>query len=73
MKSIEMMVTITKERRLIIPMPKTISYGKHKVIIVIDEPQRNKRDKNLLDFPVDHYGDWPKNLSLSRGEIYGRR
>ncbi len=28
-------------------------------------------NKNVLDFPVDDLGPWPKELSLSREDMYG--
>ena len=39
-----------------------------KVRIIIESEKDRKRPP--LNFPVDSYGSWPKNLSLRREDIY---
>ena len=41
----------------------------HTKVRIIIEPEKDRK-RPPLNFPVDSYGPWPKNLSLRREDIY---
>ncbi len=76
MKTIETIVTVTVDGKIIVQLPPDIPVGEHKVVLVIDEkplPEKplSKEKRLPLNFPVDNYGSWPENLSLRREDMYG--
>ncbi|MBD2300658.1 hypothetical protein H6G80_05640 [Nostoc sp. FACHB-87] len=76
MKSIETIVTVTKDGKMTAQLPLDIPEGEHQVVIVIDEQPlvkklESKQKRLPLNFPVDNYGSWPENISLSREDMYG--
>lgn len=40
------------------------------MVLVIDEQPISNGKRPPLNFPVDHYGAWPSNLSLRREDMY---
>lgn len=71
MKTIETTATVTDDNTLIVKVTPDISPGEHRVVLVIDESPTAKQSRPPLEFPVDHYGPWPSNLSLRREDMYG--
>ena len=41
----------------------------HTKVRIIIEPEKDRK-RPPLNFPIDSYGSWPKNLSLRREDIY---
>jgi hypothetical protein len=70
MRTIEMTVTVTPDGILTMRMPSDILPGEHRVVLVIDERPVATEKRRLLDFPVDHYGPWPADLSMRREDMY---
>jgi hypothetical protein len=70
MITLELTATVTKEGLLAIEVPTSITPGKHKVIMIIDEKAEAANKKFLEDFPVHNVGSWPNDISLRREDIY---
>ena len=72
MKTVETTAEVTPDHRLLldIPSPGDLRPGAHRVVVVIEEQETRPAD-TLDDFPVIDVGLWPKDLPLSREEIYG--
>ncbi|MCG6137914.1 MAG: hypothetical protein MET45_25310 [Nostoc sp. LLA-1] len=75
MKTIETIATVTKDGKITVQLPPDIPAGEHQVVIVIaDKPVAEKvamkEKRPPFNFPVDHYGSWPENLSLRREDMY---
>jgi len=71
MKTIQTQMDVPGTGTLTVPVPLDIPAGKHSVLVIIDETPLQRKTSSLDDFPVDTVGQWPDNLSLSRGELYG--
>jgi hypothetical protein len=85
MKSVEAVATVSPRGTLAARVPPEIEPGKHKVAILIEEPQKRGKSpvaygtfgqkttkkKPRLDFPVHDFGPWPETLSLRREDMYG--
>ena len=72
MLTIQTKATVTPERLITLSVPAEVVPGEHQVILVIEAaspPELAHRPP--LDFPVDHYGPWPGNLSLRREDLEG--
>ncbi len=76
MKTIETIATVSKDGKITAQLPLDIPEGEHQVVIVIDEKplvekEESKEKRPPLNFPVDNYGYWPENLSLTCEDMYG--
>lgn len=71
MKTIETTGTISSEHLLTVLVPEDIPPGLRKVVVILEEAAQDQRPHPPFDFPVDHYGSWPANLSLRREDLYG--
>ncbi len=70
MRTIETTATVTSDGKMTVQLPPDIPEGEHRVVVVIDEQSVKKEKRQPLDFPVDHWGSWPENLSLRREDMY---
>jgi len=71
MKTIETQAMVSDDGTLTAKVPPDIKPGEHHTVILIDESQKTDTRRLPLQFPVDHYGAWPQNVSLRREDIYG--
>ena len=71
MKTIETKATVSEDGTLTAKVPLDVKPGEHRTVILIDEQVNTDRKRSDLQFPVDHYGFWPSNLSLRREDMYG--
>lgn len=75
MKTIETTATVTSDGKITLQLPLDIPPGEHQVMVIIDEKLSEKElikeKRPPLNFPVDSYGSFPKNLSLKREDMYG--
>lgn len=69
MITLETTAIVKSDGLLAIEIPTSMSPGKHKVVIVIEEKIEGT-NKLLKDFPVHNIGSWPLNISLRREDIY---
>ena len=61
MLSIKQKYSVSLDRKVSIQLPKTIEPGEHEIIVIVDRPLANTRDKETdlmafsatLDWPVD--------------------
>ncbi len=70
MKTIETIVTIGTDHKLILELPPDIGPGEHRIVVVIEDQPPLKPAHPPLDFPVIDVGPWPENLSLRREDMY---
>jgi len=70
MRTIEATAIVTSDGTITIQVPSDIPPGEHRVVMVIDEQPVGKGKRLPLDFPVDNWGPWPADLSLSREDMY---
>ncbi len=71
MKTITTRGTVISEGKLIISIPTDIPVGEHNVVVVIEELMTApivSSERNGL--PVHDCGPWPRDLSLSREDLY---
>lgn len=72
MRTIEATASVSRDRKLMMPVPSDILPGEHRVVVVIDEqvsaPPRGER---AIVLPVHDVGPWPTGLSLRREALYG--
>lgn len=72
MRTIEATATVSRDRKLMMPVPRDIRPGEHRVVVVIDEQvSEPAQDTRVFDLPVHDIGPWPSGLSLRREELYG--
>jgi len=69
MRSIAYECEIKKDHLLSVKLPEDIFAGKHQIILIIDEMTNKTVKKQNFPAPVS-IKHWPKNLSLSRKDIY---
>ena len=72
MRTIEATATVSRDRKLVMPVPRDILPGEHRVVVVIDEQvSEPSQDARTFDLPVHDLGPWPTELSLRREDLYG--
>jgi len=71
MIALDTTAVVTADGKLTLPVPPHVSPGEHRVVVIIDERPLAKEERPPWNFPVDHYGSWPSNLSLRREDMYG--
>ncbi len=70
MRTIEAKAIVTSDGTHTIQVPPDIRAGEHRVVVVIEELPVKDAERPPLNFPVDHYGSWPDDLSLRREDMY---
>jgi hypothetical protein len=72
-RTIEAVVKIEEDRRLIVQLPADVPLGIHRVVAVLDDaPVPSAQDANgVWAFPVLANAVWPADMPLTREEIYG--
>ena len=70
MRTIVTTATVTEDGTLTVHAPPGIPPGRHRVVVVIEEPLAPNRERPPLDFPVHDSGPWPEGLSLRREDMY---
>jgi hypothetical protein len=71
MKAIETDVIVRNGKIWIGHPPGGLPPGRHRAIVLVDEPVAPAAQGSLDDFPVHDFGPWPENLSLRREDLYG--
>lgn len=69
MKTIETVAKVDNNGILTAQVPPEIPPGEHKVVLVMEISQPEKK-RPPLDFPVHSVGSWPEGLSLRREDFY---
>ncbi len=69
MKTIETVAKVDNNGILTAQVPPEIPPGEHKVVLVMEISQPEKK-RPPLDFPVHSVGPWPEGLSLRREDFY---
>jgi hypothetical protein len=70
MRTIETIVMIGGDGRLVLQLPPDITPGEHRIVLVIEEQPVVTEKRPPLDFPVIDVGKWPEDLSLRREDLY---
>ena len=77
MRAIETEMSVAADGKAVIELqlPLTVTAGRHRAVVVLDERQA---DENRVaspicpvDLPVHDFGPWPVDLSLKREHLYG--
>jgi len=69
MKTVETIAQVDATGLLTAQVPPEIPPGEHKVVLVMEISQPEKK-RPPLDFPVHSVGPWPDDLSLRREDLY---
>ncbi|MGH2347530.1 MAG: hypothetical protein ACRDG4_20070 [Chloroflexota bacterium] len=70
-RTLEADATVTPDGQLSVQVPFTITPGKHRVVVVIDERETATHCPKDERFPSIDPGPWPSDLSLRRRDVYG--
>ncbi len=70
MKVVQTQIVVGEHGRASLQLPPDIVPGEHHVVIVLEENTDDQVRTRLLDFPIDSFGLWPRNLSLRREDLY---
>jgi hypothetical protein len=69
-KRIEGIATVDDDGRASLQVSDALPPGKHRVIVVVDEPLTESLDDFLGRIAIQG-GQWPEGLSLRREDMYG--
>jgi hypothetical protein len=74
-RTIETVVKIGEDRRLIVQLPADVPVGTHHVVAILDEathesPQAASGTTGAWTFPVLANAQWPADMPLTREEMY---
>ena len=74
-RTIEAVVKIDEDRRLIVQLPSDIPLGRHRVVAVLDEAteeplQAASGSATPWTFPVLANAQWAADMPISRAEMY---
>jgi hypothetical protein len=76
LRTIDTVVNIDEDRRLIVQLPPDVPTGRHRVVAVLDEaadasarPGVSPREE--WSFPVLAEAKWPADMPLTREQMYG--
>jgi molybdopterin-guanine dinucleotide biosynthesis protein A len=74
-RTIETVVAIDDDRRLIVQLPADVLVGLHRVALVLDEVVEHAEPADavaagLWRFPVVECAQWPADMPLTREELY---
>ena len=70
MRTIGTTVTIGADRKLSLQLPPDITPGQYHIVLITEEHPVTVEKHSLLDFPIIDTGEWPKDLSLRREDLY---
>ncbi len=71
MKTIETVVTVEPDGKVILQLPPDIAPGDHRIVLVIEEQPVTVEKHLPHEFPIIDVGAWPEGLSLRREDMYG--
>jgi hypothetical protein len=76
LRTIDTVVNLDDDRRLIVQLPPDVPTGRHRVVAVLDEaadtsatPAVSPREE--WSFPVLTEAQWPADMPLTREQMYG--
>ncbi|MGQ0634509.1 MAG: hypothetical protein ACT4QC_07860 [Planctomycetaceae bacterium] len=71
-RTIESVVEIQEDRRMVVQLPADVPLGKHRVVTVLDERIVDAESNKVADwmFPVLKDAQWPHDMPLTREEMY---
>lgn len=70
MITIQQEAEVTPDHAMTIQVPTTVRPGRHRVVVVLEEPAESQQDRDLDDFPMFREIDL-KVAEISRSVIYG--
>jgi hypothetical protein len=71
-RTIESVVDIAEDRRLVVQLPDDVPVGRHRVVTVLDEsPESPAPAAQEWRFPILEEAQWPADMPLTREEMYG--
>lgn len=70
-RTVETTATVAPDGTLTVQVPRDITPGTHKIVLVIDDGSREAQESQLGALPVISVGAWPPDLSLRREDMYG--
>jgi len=78
MRTIETDITVAPDGKAVVELqlPATVSAGKHRAVVMVDEAAVDDRlttakARPPIEMPVHDFGPWPADLSLRREDLYG--
>lgn len=71
MRAIETDVIVRNGKVWIGHPPEGWPPGRHRAIVLVEEPATAMQQGSLADFPIHDFGPWPEGLSLRREDLYG--
>jgi hypothetical protein len=74
-RTIEAIVKIDEDRRLVVQLPSDVPVGRHRVVAILDETPEEPlqaADSAVVPwtFPVLTNANWPADMPLTREEMY---
>ena len=72
MRTLTFDVVVTPNHTVTLTLPEDVRPGRKQMVVVIEEQADREQPTTsaLDDFPVDHLGAWPEDLSLRREDLY---
>ena len=70
MRTIETVVTVEPDGKLVLQLPPEIAPGEHRIVLVIEDQPVVAEKRPAFDFPVIDVGEWSEDLSLRREDMY---
>ena len=74
MITVESISEVAEDQRLTIQLPKSVTPGPHRVVVVIEETPlalAPRKPASPLRLTKLRLGDWPKDCTFRREDIYG--
>ena len=72
MRTIEATATVRPDGTLVVPVPRDVAPGRHRVVVVIGDAEETvERATEPLQIPTHDVGPWPEGLTLRREDMYG--
>ncbi len=74
-RTIETVVTIDEDRRLVVQLPADVPLGRHRLVAVLDETTESAEPatsgtEGTWQFPVLLMAQWPADMPLTRDDMY---
>lgn len=75
MRTIETVVNIEADRRLVVQLPADVAIGRHRIAVTLDDAPESAAPVNasgpeLWKFPVVAEAQWPADMPLTRSSMY---
>jgi hypothetical protein len=74
-RTIEAVVEIDEDRKLIVQLPPDVPTGRHRVVAVLDEAEAGSPEAEASAgawaFPILEQARWPADMPLTREQMYG--